>query len=848
MKKAASKKFIKSKAKISDSTEAAEDQDASVQTQESAVPVKEEPSEAAKKSVLKKTVSKKAKSPLNSVVKVKRPKTAKKPVKKTKGRSVASKHKEETAAPAEPVETAVQPETADAASAAAVESPSPAASDGAVETKDSGRAAVADAPEIESEIKDKGKPARAPGPDSVPEALRSGAARAPGPDSVPEARRVPPELQSSLISDQGLRSGAARAPGPDSVPEALLSGAAEAPGAAALDAAPAASVPEKTAVTPAALTPPLPLKKKIILTPQITVKELAGLLGIGVSDIIKRLMGFGVWATINQRIESETAGLIAGELGFEVEVPKVFEEEQPLIQETSAGGRQNLAPRAPIVTIMGHVDHGKTTLLDAIRHTRVAEQEAGGITQHIGAYRVKTSRGDIVFLDTPGHEAFTAMRARGAKVTDIALLVVAADDRIMPQTIEAIDHAKAGGVKIIIAINKIDKPEANIIRLKQELSGLGLVAEDWGGKTVMVEVSAKKRLNLDKLLEMILLEAEMLELKANPSRPAVGAVLEARKDPKKGNVASILVLDGTLRVGDPFICGVTWGKIKALVDDQNRKTNEAKPATPVLIMGFEETPQAGDRLFAIKDERQARQTAERRRLEFERIHGKKTEKHLALEDLHEKIKKGLVKEFRIVLKADVQGSLEAVIGELSRLRHEEVVTKVLHGGLGDVNLSDVLLAAASDAVILDFNVATDPRASEEAGREGVEIQHYSVIYELIADARAALEGLLTPVIKENILGIAEVRAVFNVSGVGPVAGCFVSKGKISRGSQARVWRAEQRLLDGKITGLKRIKDDVTEVAQGYECGAAVSGYKEPKKGDRIECFEQIKKLKKLDKK
>ncbi|MBI2071011.1 MAG: translation initiation factor IF-2 [Elusimicrobia bacterium] len=606
--------------------------------------------------------------------------------------------------------------------------------------------------------------------------------------------------------------------------------------------APVAPAPALPKVTPA---PVEPLKKKIVLTPQATVKELAGLLGVGISDVIKRLMGFGVWATINQRLEPDMAKLVAGEMGFEVEVPKVFEQEEASLVPRAAEGAEHLQPRAPIVTIMGHVDHGKTTLLDAIRQTRVAEQEAGGITQHIGAYKVKTSKGEIVFLDTPGHEAFTAMRARGAKVTDMVVLVVAADDRVMPQTIEAIDHAKAGGVKIVVAINKVDKPEANVNRVKQELGDLGLVPEEWGGKTVMVEVSAKKKINIDKLLEMILLEAELMELKANPDRPAAAAILEARKDPKKGNVASVLVSDGTLRVGDPFLCGITWGKVRAMVDEHNVKLTQAPPATPVMVLGFEEVAQAGDRLLVAKDERQAREIAGRRKIEFETIHGKKATKHLMLEDLHEKIEQGLVKEFRIVLRADMQGSLEAIVGELSKLHHEEVVIKVLHAGVGSISLSDVLLAAASDAVVLGFHVLTDNRAEEEAKRESVELRIYSVIYELIDDARAALEGLLTPIIKENVLGSAEVRKSFKVTGVGHVAGCMVLQGKMTRGMRGRVWRKDAKLLEGKVTSLKRVKDDVAEVAHGYECGVVISGYNDPRPGDRIECFEEVKELKKL---
>ncbi|MBI4063530.1 MAG: translation initiation factor IF-2 [Elusimicrobia bacterium] len=613
---------------------------------------------------------------------------------------------------------------------------------------------------------------------------------------------------------------------------------------------PGAEAKEKAAATAVVETkePPAPVKRKITLTPRTTVKDLAGLLGVGVPEIIKKLMALGVWATINQKLEPETATLVANEFGFEAEVPQVFEQEEALLRAAPAADPKDLSARAPIVTIMGHVDHGKTTLLDAIRETRVAEQEAGGITQHIGAYKVKTSRGEIVFLDTPGHEAFTAMRARGAKVTDMVVLVVAADDKVMPQTVEAIDHAKAGGVKIVVAINKIDKPEANVNRIKQELANHDLMAEDWGGKTVMVEVSAKKKINLDKLLEMIALEAELMELKADPKRPAVGAVLEARKDSKRGNVASILIQDGTLRIGDPFVCGITWGKVRALIDDRNAKMQQAGPATPALLMGLSDVPQAGDRLIAVDNERKAKEHATTRAAEFQLVHGNKSTKHLMLEDIHEKISQGLMKEFKIILRTDMQGSLEAIVGELSKLHHEEVAIKVLHAGVGPVSLSDVLLAAASEAVILGFHVPMDVRAQEEAQKEKVECRVYSVIYELVGDVRAALEGLLAPIIKENVLGAADVRAAFRVSGVGPVAGCFVTQGKINRGTQARVWRGDAKFLDGKVTSLKRVKEDVTEVTHGYECGIVVSGYNEPRKGDRIECFETVKELKKLTQK
>lgn len=645
------------------------------------------------------------------------------------------------------------------------------------------------------------------------------------PPSAPEPKpavkapepQAAPALEKAVVPDQPKPTPPAAVPAP----------VAKAPAA-----------PVSSAATGAA-------KKKIVLTPDVTVKDLALKLNVSVADLIKKLMSLGVWATINQRLDKDVAGLIVSDFGAEAEFPSAFETEAALSGPPEEVAPEDLAPRPPIVTIMGHVDHGKTTLLDAIRETNVAEKEAGGITQHISAFRVKTPRGDIVFLDTPGHEAFTAMRARGAKVTDLVILVVAADDGVMPQTVEAVDHAKAGGVKIVVAINKIDKPEANTNRIKQELANLGLSPEEWGGNTVMVEVSAKRKMNIDKLLEMVLLEAELMELKASPKRSAVATVMEARKDPKRGTVASILVSDGTIRVGEPFICGATWGRVRALIDDHNVKLTQVGPATPVLALGFDGLPQAGDRLLVVKNERQAKELAARRQAELEAVRGKTSTRHLTLEDLHEKIEQGLVKEFKIVLRTDTQGSLEALVGELSKLRHEEVVISVIHSGVGTISLSDVLLAAASDAVVLGFNVSVDPRGKEEAKKEDVELREYSVIYELIEDIKAALEGLLAPIIKENITGGCEVRAAFKVSGVGKVAGCFVTDGKLTKDNHARVSRDGNKIIEGKIFSLKRVKEDVREVIKGLECGVMISGYNDPRKGDRIEAYEQVKELKKL---
>ncbi|MEK7288088.1 MAG: translation initiation factor IF-2 [Elusimicrobiota bacterium] len=664
---------------------------------------------------------------------------------------------------------------------------------------------------------------------------------APGPQQPTIAPAAPEAQPGPRSSAQGAAAPAAEATqaSKEKAPESLASGPHQP------ITAPVASASSVPLAGKASVSAPVPAqKKKLILTPDLTVKDLAQRLNVGIADLIKKLMSLGVWATINQRLDPEVAGLIVNDFGYEAEFPSAFDAEAAVVELQEKAIYEKVV-RAPIVTIMGHVDHGKTTLLDAIRETNVVEKEAGGITQSISAFRVKTPKGDIVFLDTPGHEAFTAMRARGAKVTDLVILVVAADDGVMPQTVEAIDHAKAGGVPIVVAINKIDKPETNIARLKQELSNLGLIPEEWGGKTVMVEVSAKRRVNLEKLLEMILIEAELLELKASPKRPAVATVTEARKDPKRGTVVSILVSDGTLRVGDPFICGSTWGRVRALIDDHNVKLTQVGPSTPVLVLGFEDLPLAGERMLVAKNERQAKELAGRRKLEADAVRGKKSSRHLTLEDLHEKIEQGLVKEFKVVLRADTQGSLEAIVGELSRLRHEEVVISVIHSGVGTISLSDVLLAAASDAIILGFSVGLDPRGKEEAKKENVEIREYSIIYELMEDIKAALEGLLTPIITEKMLGASQVLAAFKVSGVGSVAGCLVSEGKMIKGSVARVLRDGNKLMDGKITSLKRIKEDVREVIRGLECGIVVSGYNNPRKGDRIESLEQIKELKKM---
>jgi len=586
--------------------------------------------------------------------------------------------------------------------------------------------------------------------------------------------------------------------------------------------------------------PPAAPRQKIRINEVITVKELAEKMNVKIPDVIKKLMGMGTMANLNQRIDSDTATLVADAFGFDVELVPLYSE----VALDTPDDASQLVPRPPVVTVMGHVDHGKTSLLDAIRQTRVAEKEAGGITQHIGAYQVKTEKGAITFLDTPGHEAFTAMRARGAQATDIVVLVVAADDGVMPQTVEALDHARAAGVPIVVAINKVDVATANPQRIKQELTAHQLVAEDWGGQTVMVEVSARQKKNLDKLLEMLSIEAELLELKANPNRPAQGVVVEAKLDPKRGPVATVLVQKGTLRVGDAFVCGLTTGKIRALVDHTGQRVKEAPPAFPVEILGLSETPQAGDKLNVVATEREAREIGDRRRsIASEDVKSKRG--HMTLEALHDEVAAGKVKNLPIILKADVQGSVEAVRDSLEKLSTPEITLRVIHAGVGGINASDVILAAASDAVIMGFNVRPDPSSEELSRREGVEIKTYRIIYDMVNDVKAALEGLLDPEEKEVTTGWAEVRQVFRVPKAGTVAGSYVTEGKISRAAKVRLIRNGAIVHEGSLANLKRFKDDVRDVEKGYECGISLEGYQDVKPGDRLEFFVVEKQARRL---
>lgn len=574
--------------------------------------------------------------------------------------------------------------------------------------------------------------------------------------------------------------------------------------------------------------------KEVELPERLTVQELAAKLGRPGSQVVRLLFENGIMAGLNQSIEFGIAAQVAAKLGLTVtRAPEATAEEQPAEEEDRP---EDLRERPPVVTVMGHVDHGKTSLLDAIRHTRVTAQEAGGITQHIGASVVEHNRRKIVFLDTPGHEAFTAMRARGAQVTDIAVLVVAADDGVMPQTVEAINHAKAAGVPIIVAINKIDKPGARPDMVKQQLTEYGLVAEEWGGDTICIPVSAVRQQGIDDLLEMILLVAEMRELKANPNRPAVGTIIEAELDRGRGPVATVLVQKGTLRVGDAVVAGTTAGRVRAMMNDRGQRVNAAGPSEPVAVLGFSEVPQAGDVLRVVQDERMARALADR---EKERLREKELTQNprFTLDELYQRIQEGEVKELNLVVKADVQGSVEAVRQALEKLTNDEVRVNVIHGGVGAITESDVMLAAASGAFIIGFNVRPEGKAAKAAEEEKVDIRLYRIIYDAIDDIKAAMQGLLAPKFREVALGRAEVRAVFHVPKAGTVAGCYVQEGKFSKDAQVRLVRDGVVVYEGKIASLRRFKDDVREVAAGYECGIGLTNYQDIKEGDVLEAFK-----------
>jgi translation initiation factor IF-2 len=591
---------------------------------------------------------------------------------------------------------------------------------------------------------------------------------------------------------------------------------------------------------------PLPITRTLTIPEGISVKDLAEKLGIRAKDLIARLLMRGVMATVNQTLDFELAKDMARHFGADVEVIS-FEDQAAAEMSQLKGTTEESAAaaavtRPPVVTIMGHVDHGKTSLLDAIRETNVAGGEAGGITQHIGAYKVKITKQDspafgrqIVFLDTPGHEAFTRMRARGAKVTDIVVLVVAADDGVMPQTLEAIDHAKAAKVPIIVAVNKIDKPDALPERVKKQLADRGLMPEGWGGTTVFVEVSAKQHTNLNLLMEMICLVADLGELKANPERSASGTVIEAKVDRGRGSVATVLVQNGTLHIGDNFILGNTFGKVRAMFDDRGNVVEEAPPSTPVEVLGLEGLPQAGDQLLVVAEREKARQVSEFREQKAREASLAKSYK-ISLEGLSEQIKRAGTKELPIILKTDVQGSAEVLADTLTRFSNDKVKIKILHTGVGAVNENDVLLASASNAVIIGFNVRPERKAQELAEQEKVDIRLHSIIYELQDEIKKAMAGLLEPVIKETYMGRAEVRETFRVPKVGTIAGCYVMDGLIKRDADVRLLRDGVQVYKGKVSSLKRFKDDASEVRNGMECGIGISNFNDVKKGDVIESF------------
>ena len=579
---------------------------------------------------------------------------------------------------------------------------------------------------------------------------------------------------------------------------------------------------------------------EIEIPESITVKDFAAEMKKTTAEVIKKLLGYGIMATINQEIDFDTAYLIAQEFGITAKKKEVVTDEDILFDD-SEDKEEDLVTRPPVIVVMGHVDHGKTSLLDTIRKTNVIEGEAGGITQAIGAYKVKVNDREITFLDTPGHEAFTAMRARGAQITDIAILVVAANDGVMPQTIEAINHAKSAGIPIIVAINKIDLPDANPEKVKQELMAYDLVPEEWGGDTIFVPISAKNGTNIDQLLEMVLLEADMLELKANPHKQAKGAVIEAKLDKSRGAIATVLVQRGTLDVGDTIVVGSSIGRIRAMKDDKGRSVKSAGPSTPVEIMGLTEVPEAGDTFYEVKNEKVAKHLIERRKRQAREKAINQVSK-VTLDNLFSQMEEGKLKVLNLIVKADVQGSVEAVKQSLEKLENEEVKVKVIHAAVGAVNQSDVTLAKVSNAIIIAFNVRPDNVAKEEAKKDEVEIKQYSVIYQAIEDVENAMKGMLEPKYEEKIIGNAEVRQTFRISNVGTIAGCYVLSGKVERNAGVRVIRDNVVIHDGKLATLKRFKDDVKEVGKGFECGMQIENYNDVKEGDQIEVYvmEEIK--------
>jgi translation initiation factor IF-2 len=682
--------------------------------------------------------------------------------------------------------------------------------------------------------------ARPPAPPERPKepAREAAAATPPAPAPPREAARPAPEPVREPAKPPAdgkvvpLRPPREEAPEPAAARPAAAPAAPAAPAPPAAEPAPAVAAPP-AAVAPAAPAEAPPAKREVLRLPEsLTVAELAERMGKKTGEVIRELVGLRIMASLNQVLDLEKAKAVAERLGFEVEVRPI----EGLEAAEEEVDPSQLRLRPPVVTVMGHVDHGKTSLLDAIRKTKVTEQEHGGITQHIGAYQVETSHGKVTFLDTPGHEAFTAMRARGAQATDIVILVVAADDGVKPQTVEAINHAKAANVPIIVAVNKVDKADSNPDRVRQELSNLGLVPEEWGGPTIFVNTSAKKLTGVDQLLEMTALQAEIMELKANPNRPGKGAVVEAKLDRGRGPVATVLVQQGTLREGDIVVAGQHSGRVRAMFNDRRQRVKEAGPADPVEILGLSGVPSAGDTLLAVGDERKARQIALARQ---ERERKVTTAVRVTLADLHKQIEAGEVKELRIILKGDVHGSVEALQEALERLsaaEDVEVKVRVIHGAVGTITETDVMLASASNAIILGFNVKPEPKAVQQAQAERVDIKTYNIIYEALNDVKAALAGMLAPIVREIALGKAQVRALFPIKNLGTIAGSFVSEGKITRTARVRVLRGSQLVGEGQVGSLRRFKDDVREVLQGQECGIGVDGVADIRVGDVIEAF------------
>ncbi len=573
----------------------------------------------------------------------------------------------------------------------------------------------------------------------------------------------------------------------------------------------------------------------VVSTKEVPIKVLSERIGVSASEIIKQLFKEGIMKTINDSVDFDYAEYVASLHGVELELKMEKTAEEIISMADADDGLLNDTKRAPIVTVMGHVDHGKTSLLDSIRNTSVTSGEAGGITQHIGAYTVTVHGETITFIDTPGHAAFTAMRARGAKITDVAIIVVAADDGVMPQTIEAINHAKAAEVSIIVAINKMDKPHVDPDRVKQQLTEYGLVPEEWGGETIMVPLSAKTGMGIETLLESVLLVTEIKELKANPAKRATGTVLEARLDKGRGPVATILVSNGTLNVGDSLIAGSATGKIRAMFDDKGKKVKSAGPSMPVEVLGFSEVPQAGDYMY-VADEKLVKKAAEERKDKIKLENARQTQS-ISLNDLFGRISEGQLKTLNIIIKTDVQGSLEALKSSLEKISNEEVKVSAIHGGVGGINETDIMLAKASSAIVIGFNVRADSNAKALAEREGVDIRTYSVIYDAVDDVTAAMKGMLAPKFRENIIGSVDVREVFKITGVGAVAGCYVTSGKAMRSAKVRIYRNDVSIYDGNILALKRFKDDVKEVASGYECGISVENYNDIKVGDVFEIYQ-----------